>query len=318
MFAATFAGRATRLHQANAVTHRQLISRRAFAAQTFGGFIAAGTVFQTGAEEPDDTVIRHGKIRQSVMGWCFNPMPVIELAQHCRAIGLEAMEGIAPSFYPKIMELGLKISLVGSHGFAQGPVSTTNHEHCRKILRERIDLAARIGTENVITFTGMSEPGISPEQGAKNCVAFWKSLMSYAESKKVRLCLEHLNSRDDSHPMKGHPGYFGDDVDFCVDLIKRVHSPSMKLLFDIYHVQVMHGDVIRRIRQYQNFIAHYHTAGNPGRCELDENQEIHYPAIMRAILKTGYTGYVAHEFIPTWENKMESLKHAATVCDAAV
>lgn len=298
--------------------HRQLISRRAFAVQTFGGFATAGTVFRTRAEESDDTVIRHGKIRQSVMGWCFNPMPVMELAQHCRAIGLEAMEGIAPRFYSKIMELGLKISLVGSHGFAQGPVSIANHEHCRKILRERIDLAARIGAENVLTFTGMIEPGISPEQGARNCVNFWKSLMSYAESKKVRLCLEHLNSRDDSHPMKGHPGYFGDDVDFCVDLIKRVHSPSMKLLFDIYHVQVMHGDVIRRIRQYQNFIAHYHTAGNPGRCELDENQEIHYPAVMRAILKTGYAGYVAHEFIPTWENKIEALKHAAAVCDATV
>lgn len=298
--------------------HRQLISRRAFVAQTFGSLAAAGTAFQTGAESPDGAIIQHGKIRQSVMGWCFKPMPVMELAQHCRAIGLAAMEGIAPSFYSKIMELGLKISLVGSHGFAQGPVSTANHEHCRKILRERIDLAARIGVENVITFTGMSEPGISPEQGAKNCVAFWKSLMRYAESKKVRLCLEHLNSRDDSHPMKGHPGYFGDDVDFCVDLIKRVHSPSMKLLFDVYHVQVMHGDVIRRIWQYQDFIAHYHTAGNPGRGELDENQEIHYPAVMRAILKTGYTGYVAHEFIPTWENKMEALKHAAAVCDAIV
>ena len=172
MFFATLAVRRIHRSQANAVMHRQLISRRAFAVQTFGGFATAGTVFRTRAEESDDTVIRHGKIRQSVMGWCFNPMPVMELAQHCRAIGLEAMEGIAPRFYSKIMELGLKISLVGSHGFAQGPVSIANHEHCRKILRERIDLAARIGAENVLTFTGMIEPGISPNKAPETASTF--------------------------------------------------------------------------------------------------------------------------------------------------
>jgi len=115
--------------------------------------------------------------------------------------------------------------------------------------------------------------------------------------------------------MKGHPGYFGDDVDFCVDLIKQIGSPNMKLLFDIYHVQVMNGDVIRRLRNYKDYIGHYHTAGNPGRCEIDENQEINYPPIMKAILETGYDGYVAQEFIPTWDDKIRSLRHAAKVCD---
>jgi hydroxypyruvate isomerase len=115
--------------------------------------------------------------------------------------------------------------------------------------------------------------------------------------------------------MKGHPGYFGDDVDLCIDLIKRVDSPNMKLLYDIYHVQIMHGDVMRRIRQYHPWIGHYHTAGNPGRCELDNNQEINYPAVLHEILNSGYQGFVAQEFIPTWDDKIAALRHAAQVCD---
>ena len=115
--------------------------------------------------------------------------------------------------------------------------------------------------------------------------------------------------------MKGHPGYFGDDVDRCVDLVKRMDSDRFKLLFDVYHVQVMNGDVIRRIRNYHPYIGHYHTAGNPGRCELDQNQEINYPAVMRAILETGYDLFVAQEFIPTWDDPVQSLRHSAMVCD---
>ena len=115
--------------------------------------------------------------------------------------------------------------------------------------------------------------------------------------------------------MKGHPGYFGDDVDFCVKLIDQVGSPNMKLLFDIYHVQMMNGDVIRRIRQHKDVIGHYHTAGNPGRGELDDTQEINYPPIMKAILETGYKGFVAQEFIPTWDDPIAALRHAASVCD---
>ena len=161
----------------------------------------------------------------------------------------------------------------------------------------------------------MREKGISDEQGARNCVDCWKQVIGYAEEKGVNFCLEILNTRDDSHPMKGHPGYFGDDVDLCIDLIKRVDSPRMKLLFDVYHAQVMNGDVIRRIRQYQDYIGHYHVAGCPGRGELDDTQELYYPAIMRAILETGYTGYVSQEFIPTWPDKLAAVRHAVRLCD---
>jgi hydroxypyruvate isomerase len=225
------------------------------------------------------------------------------------------MEGIGPEHYQTVRELGLKISLVGSHGFAEGPVNPANHETVRRKLVEGIDLAASVQCKNVITFTGMREAGINREQSARNCVECWKSVIGYAEQKKINLCLEHLNSRDNTHPMKGHPGYFGDDVDFCVELIRQVGSPNMKLLFDIYHVQIMNGDVIRRLRLYKDLIGHYHTAGVPGRAEIDETQEVNYPAVMRAILETGYDGYVAQEFIPTWPDRVHALRYAASVCD---
>jgi hydroxypyruvate isomerase len=167
----------------------------------------------------------------------------------------------------------------------------------------------------VITFTGYRVAGISDEQAKRNCVEFWKKIIPYAEEKKVNLILEILNTRDNTHPMKGHPGYFGNDVELCVDLIKRVDSPRMKLLFDIYHVQIMNGDVIRRIRQHKDYIAHVHTAGVPGRCELDDTQELQYPAVMRALLEIGYTGFVAQEFIPTWPDKVAALRHAVRICD---
>jgi hydroxypyruvate isomerase len=297
-------------------TRRQLLS-------TTAGALALGSTLSAGAagfakDEPAASAnfkVKNGRIKQSVMGWCFNPLPAVELAQHGRDIGLVAIEGISAEHYSAVRKLGLKISLVSSHGFAKGPFNRNNHEFCITKLKTGIDLAVEHGCENVITFTGMKEAGISDEQGTKNCLDCWKQVIGYAEEKKVNLCLEHLNSRDNTHPMKGHPGYFGDDVDFCVDLIKKVDSPRMKLLFDIYHVQIMNGDVIRRIRQYKDVIAHYHTAGNPGRGELDDKQEINYPPILQAILETGYQGYVAQEFIPTWPDKIAALRHAARVCD---
>ena len=276
---------------------------------------AASDVDSRDDETLDQFQVVNGRIRQSVMGWCFNPMPAVELARHCKAIGLVAIEGIGAQHYDAVRDIGLEISLVGSHGFARGPVNPENHAECKQKLLQGIDLAVAVKSPSVITFTGMKEPGIDPEQSASNCVKLWKEVVGYAEKKKINIVLEHLNSRDDSHPMKGHPGYFGDDVDSCVELIQRVGSPRMKLLFDIYHVQVMNGDVIRRLQAYQDYIGHYHTAGNPGRGELDEQQELNYPAIMRAILATGYQGYVAQEFLPTWENRVRSLRHAAKVCD---
>lgn len=298
------------------MTNQTTPNRRSLLKYSVASTVAAG-VLPAVAKADDDApfTIKNNRIRQSIMGWCFDPMPTEELAKHCKAIGLVAMEGINSKHYPMIRELGLEISLVGSHGFKNGPCNRENQESCIEALNKGIDLAAKFGSKNVITFTGMRQPGVSEKTADQNCIDCWQKVMKRAEEKGVRLCLEHLNSRDDSHPMKGHPGYYGDDVDHCVDLIRKVGSPNMKLLFDVYHVQVMNGDVIRRIRQYKDVIGHYHTAGNPGRGELDDDQEINYPAVMREILKTGFDGYVAQEFIPTWEDPVKSLRHAAKVCD---
>ncbi len=300
------------------------VSRRAFVAAAAVG-CAANTLRaeQTPRETPhlsseippQDYRARHGRVKHSVMGWCFKSIPIDELIDACRGVGMSAMEGISREHYGKVRAAGMAISLVGSHGFRKGPASRENHDYCVEKLREAIDVAVEFGSPNVITFTGMRPDGLSDRQAAENCVDCWKQVIGYAQQKGVNLCLEHLNSRDDSHPMKGHPGYFGDDVDLCVDLIKRVDSPRMKLLFDIYHVQIMNGDVIRRIRLYQDTIAHYHTAGVPGRGEMDETQEVNYPAVMRAIVQTGYSGYVAQEFIPTWEDKLGALRHGVRACD---
>ncbi len=308
--------------------HSKALSRRnvltsaaaASAAIMIGGSRLQGvTQIQSQANEPPvvpaDFRVTRKRIRQSVMGWCFNPMPVSDLIQHCVDTGIEAIEGIDPKFYPEAREKGLKIALVGSHGFATGPVDTKNHDQCLQKLRKSIDIAVEFDAPSVITFTGMRVPDMSDEIAEENCLNCWKQVIEYAESKNITLVLEHLNTRDSSHPMKGHPGYFGDDVERCLRLVERMNSPCFKLLFDIYHVQIMHGDIIRRIQKYHSLIGHYHTAGNPGRKEIDDTQEINYPAVLNAIIATGYKGFVAQEFIPTWSDPVLSLRHAAMVTD---
>jgi len=296
------------------------ITRRRMLTATAGAMAAAAVPCAPRADglqsaDAKGPAVTNGRIRQSIMGWCFDPMPAPELARHCKSLGLVAMEGVGREHYPFIRELGLKISLVSSHGWQRGVCDPAQHDFCEKALREAIDVAVAIDCSKVITFTGLLPAGMDRQEAERNCIAGWKRVIGYAERNKITLCLEHLNSRDDTHPMKGHPGYFGDDVDQCVRMIEQIGSPSMKLLFDIYHVQIMHGDVIRRIRQYHNVVAHYHTAGVPGRGELDDTQEVNYPAVMLAILETGYEGFVAQEFIPTWSDPIAALRHAATVCD---
>ena len=289
------------------------MKRREFLAANalLAGTVAAAAKPAT-AQQPN---LSKGRARQSVMGWCFKPMDALTLAEHGKRIGLEAIEGIPSEDYDAVTKIGLKISLVGSHGFAKGPLDPDNHAEVEKKLRDGIDLAVKYGAPNVITFTGMSKAGISDQAARRNCLDCWKRVIPYAEENKVGIVLEHLNSKDDSHPMKGHPGYWGDDLHLCADLVRAVDSPSYRLLFDIYHVQIMNGDLIRNIRQYHEIVGHYHTAGNPGRGELDDSQEINYPPVIRAIIETGYKGFIAQEFIPTADDPVASLQQAFEVCD---
>jgi len=299
-------------------------SRRGFLTQApllAGGLLGFGSVGRLAGQLPrsevdPDFTIQNGRIRQSIMGWCFKDhYEAVELAHLCKEIGLVAMEGIPREAYPEVKKLGLDISLVSGHGFAEGPCNPEYRDEVIAKLEEAIDVAEHVGSKRVLTFTGMRFDGMDEEKAARDCVDTWKQVLPKAEKAGVTLVLEHLNSRDDTHPMKGHPGYFGDDVDFCVDLIRQIDSPSFQLLFDIYHVSVMNGDIIRRIRQYQDLIGHYHTAGNPGRGELDDTQEINYPPIMEAILETGYEEFVAQEFIPSWDDPALALRQAAQLCD---
>jgi len=296
-------------------------SRRDFftrAALLAGGGLSSGSLLaQMAREEADpEFVVKNGKIRQSIMGWCFKDhFDAVELAHHCKEIGLVAMEGIPRDAYPEVRKLGLTISLVGSHGFAKGPCNPANRAEVVSKLTEAIDVAKSVQSPSVITFTGMRFDGMDDLKAARDCIETWKEVLPHAEKAGVTLVLEHLNSRDDSHPMKGHPGYFGDDLDFCAELVNEIGSENFKLLFDIYHVSVMNGDIIRRIRQYKDIIGHYHTAGNPGRAELDDTQEINYPPILREIVATGYEGFVAQEFIPSWDDPVAALRHAAQLCD---
>jgi len=264
------------------------------------------------ADQPTAT---KGNIKQSLVHWCYRPhfADVDKLCEVAVGLGCPSIELIDPEHWPTLKKHGLTCAIAGSHGFRTGFNNRDEWEPCLERLRERIDQSADFGVKSVITFTGMAN-GISKEEGADNCVEGLKKIVGQAEDKGVTLCLEMLNTRDDTHPMKGHPGYQGDDTEYCIDIIKRVGSPNLKLLFDIYHVQIMNGDVIRRIHQHKEYLGHIHTAGNPGRGELDAKQEISYPAIMQALLDVGYEGYVGQEFIPT-RDALAGLREAVAACD---
>jgi hydroxypyruvate isomerase len=296
------------------VTRRRLLGAAAFAG-------AAAIARRGGAEEkePLENVVREGRIRQSIVQWCFGShWDVPKTIQVAKAIGCKSVELISPQYFPLLKENGLECA-IASVDMSPGPAFArgfNNPKHREKVLqatRDSIDACAAHGYQRVISFTGMRED-IPDDVGAENCVAGFKQIVGYAEEKGVTLCLEMLNSRDDSHPMKGHPGYQGDHTEYCIDIINRVGSPNLKLLFDIYHVQIMDGDVIRRIRQHKEYLGHIHTAGNPGRGELDETQEINYPPIMRALVDVGYDGFVGQEFIPT-RDPLAGLKQAVALCD---
>lgn len=294
-------------------------SRRAVL--TGGAAVLAASGLPASAQETTRSgrAVKNGRIRQSIVAWCFEKhWDMDQTAKVAVELGCESVELVAPKHFPTLKSHGLScaigtVDMSPDPPFVKGFNNPKYREQVLKATRDAIDACSDAGYKNVICFTGMRE-GIPDDVGASHCVEGFKQIVGHAEKKGVVLCLEMLNSRVSDHPMKGHPGYQGDHTDYCVDIIKRVGSPHLKLLFDIYHVQIMDGDVIRRIRQHRDVIAHVHTAGNPGRAELDAKQELNYPAIMEALVEIGYHGVVGQEFIPTRDPK-QGLHEAVALCD---
>ncbi len=308
--------------------------------QGAAGLAAAGTMaaagLKTTAAADAKRAVTNGNINQSIVHWCFAEYwDVAETAKLAKQLGCKSIELVPPEDWPPLKKFGLTCAISPSHLFMQGMNNPRYQEQCIAMINERIDQAADAGVPTVITFTGYAaetgkwadggipEEGsydlkkakvIEPEEGIKNCVAGFKKVIGHAEKKKVNLSIEMLNTREDTHPMKGHPGYQGDHVDYCMEIINQVGSERFGLLFDIYHVQIMDGDIIRRIKQCGEAINHVHTAGNPGRGELDDTQEINFPPCMKALLEIGYKGYVGQEFIPT-RDALAGLTEAVKLCD---
>jgi hydroxypyruvate isomerase len=286
------------------------LTRRGLATGAAAGLslVAAGLGLTTGAARgAPERAVQRGRIHQSVCKWCYPRLSVEELCAAAAALGLESVELLGPESYEIVKRHGLVCAVTNTHTITKGLNRPENHAECLAAIRTAIDAAAAAGFPNVITFSG-NRAGMPDDVGLENCVTALKSVAAEAEKKRVTIVLELLNSKVD------HPDYMADRVKWGVELIQRVGSERCKLLFDIYHMQIMDGDIIRTIRDHHELIGHYHTGGVPGRHEIDGAQELQYPAIMRAIADSGYQGMVGQEFIPT-RDPLQSLGEAARLCD---
>lgn len=252
-----------------------------------------------------------GKINHSVCKWCYDKIPLDEFCREAKKIGLSSVELLGPAEWPTLKKHGLTCAMASGAGMGieKGWNNPALHDELVKSYEEVIPKVAAAGLTNLICFSG-NRNGLPDEQGLENCAKGLKRLIPSAEKHKVTLVMELLNSK------VNHKDYQCDHTAWGVELCKRVGSDQFKLLYDIYHMQIMEGDVIATIQKYHPYIAHYHTGGVPGRHEIDETQELYYPAIMRAIVETGYKGFVGQEFIPVRE-PLASLKQGVEICDVA-
>jgi hydroxypyruvate isomerase len=281
---------------------RRLFNRRQILAAGTAGALAASLP----ADEPHTP---KGRIKQSICRWCYVPgrMSLQKLAAGARKIGYQSIELLLPDEVKVVKAHGLTCAMLGRPSIPDGLNRTENHDRIEKELRGHIEFAAAEDIPNVICMAG-NRRGMDDDDGLRNCAAGLKRVLGLAEEKKVTVCMEGLNSRVD------HKDHMYDRTAWGVRLCKMVGSPRFKLLYDIYHMQIMEGDVIRTVRDCKEYIAHFHTGGNPGRHEIDETQELNYPAIVRAILETGYEGFLGQEFIPT-RDPFESLTQGFRICD---
>lgn len=254
-----------------------------------------------------DKLATKGNIKQSLCRWCYGKIPLDKLAAEAAKIGYKSIELLGPDEYKTIKSFGLTCAMVRCASITDGLNRKENHGKIEAELRAHIDFAAAEGIPNVICMSG-NRKGMSDDEGLDICAAGLKQVMSFAEEKKVTICMEGLNSK------VNHKDYMYDKTPWGVALCKKVGSPRFKLLYDIYHMQIMEGDVIATIRANKEYIGHYHTGGVPGRHEIDDGQELNYPAIVKAILDTGYTGFLGQEYIPV-RDPIASLAQGFRICD---
>jgi hydroxypyruvate isomerase len=251
-----------------------------------------------------------GKINHSVCRWCYDKIPFEDLCKAGKEMGLQSVELTGPEEWPILKKYGLTSAMPwgAGKGIEKGFNDPQYHAELIESFESIFPKLANAGLNKVICFSG-NRNGMDDEKGIENCAIGLKKLMKSAEKYKVTMVMELLNSK------VNHKDYMCDHTAWGVELCKAVGSENFKLLYDIYHMQIMEGDVIRTIKDNHQYIAHYHTGGVPGRNEIDESQELYYPAIMKAIVDTGYKGFVGQEFIPKREDKIASLKQGVTICD---
>ncbi len=251
-----------------------------------------------------------GKINHSVCKWCYSKIPLETFAQECQKIGLKSIELLGPEEWPILKKYGLTCALPNGAGMGieKGFNDPKNHDALVKSYEEIFPKLQAAGYTTVICFSG-NRNGMSDIDGMRNCAEGLKRLMPSAEKYNVTLIMELLNSK------VNHRDYMCDHTAWGAGLCEMIGSDKFKLLYDIYHMQIMEGDVIATIKKYHKYIGHYHTGGVPGRNEIDETQELYYPAIMKAIVDTGFKGFVAQEFIPSRKDDIASLKQGVTICD---
>ena len=275
------------------------------------GAAAAGAMLAGRETAAQEKAVKNGRLKQSVCRWCYQRIPLEDFLKQVADMGLPAVDLLQPEEFSVAKKYGLTVS-VGYPGKGGGtiPDSINNpalHDQIFEAFKTGIPRAKEAGVPSLITFFG-NRKGMPDDQAIANSVACLNRIKPIAEEHDVTVVVELLNSK------VNHADYQGDKTAYGVEVMKRVGSKNVKLLYDIYHMQIMEGDIIRTIRDNKDYIAHYHTGGVPGRNELDPTQELQWPAIVKAILDTGYTGYFAHEFIPT-RDPMTSLREAVVLCD---
>jgi hydroxypyruvate isomerase len=280
------------------------MNRRSFVETAAAGLGAAAL----SAAADTKPIERKGRIKQSACRWCYSKIPSEDFVREAVRLGLKSVDLAPPADWPILKKHGLIPTMIGGGtSIADGFNRKENHAGIEERFRQSVKNAVENGSPSIIVFSG-NRKGMSDVEGLENCTIGLKKVMPIAEDKGILVCMELLNSK------VNHPDYMCDHTRWGVELAKRVGSPQFKLLYDIYHMQIMEGDVIRTLRDNWQYIGHLHTGGNPGRNEIDDTQELNYKAIARAVADLGYTGYMAHEFIPL-RDPLKSLAEAVALCD---